>query len=88
VIVLRAGRKYVLQRMIDWIRGIPYFDVTTRAKEKLYKPYEIRPFKSGDELLSYLNTPLVKYTLVNSPRYGVIGYMRLVDWVSSNKDAI
>jgi len=87
VIVQRAGRKYVLQRMIDWIRGVPYFDETTRAKEKLYKPYEIRPFKSGDELLRYLNTPLVKYTLTNSPRYGVEGYKALVDWVSSNKDA-
>jgi hypothetical protein len=86
VIVHRAGRKYVLQRMLDWIRGIPYFGITTRAKEKLYKPYEIRPFKSGDQLMKYLNTPLVKYTLTNSPKYGPLGYKELVDWVTTNKD--
>jgi hypothetical protein len=73
--------------MIDWIRGIAYFHEKTRAKERLYKPYEIRPFMTGDDLMKYLTSPLVKYTLINNYRYMNTGYKSLVDWVSKNKDA-
>jgi hypothetical protein len=86
VIVERAGRKYILQKMIDMLRGIPYFDEKTRARMKLYKPYEIRPFMNGDELLNYLESPLVKYTLINNYNYMNTGYQQLLNWAKTYKN--
>jgi hypothetical protein len=86
VIVERAGRKYILQKMIDWIKGIPYFDEKTRARMKLYKPYEIRAFMNGDDLVKYLESPLVKYTLTFNYYYMNTGYQQLLNWAKTYKD--
>jgi hypothetical protein len=72
--------------MIDWLRGVQCIDEKTRSKPKMYKPYEVRAFKTGEELIDYFRKPLVKYTLVNNPDYGPQGYQQLLDWAVNHKD--
>jgi hypothetical protein len=52
------GRKYKLFNLLDWIEG------KAKLSAKRYQPYEIRTFSSKDELMSYLNSDLIKNSLI------------------------
>jgi hypothetical protein len=86
IIVLVSGKKYIIQKLIEWIRGIHYLDVRSSTKNKSYKPYELRPFNRAEDFIKYLKTPLVRYTLVNNPEYGIQGYQQLLRWIEEHKD--
>jgi hypothetical protein len=58
IIVDSRGRKYSLAKFIDHIEG------KLEPSTKFYQPYEIRASFDGKEFLKYLNSELIKKSLV------------------------
>jgi hypothetical protein len=72
IILALRGRKYRLAKLMDYIEDKT--DYTSRD----YQPYEIRAFKTGQEFLKYLNSELIKNSLIKF--YGKFRYKAMVDW--------
>jgi hypothetical protein len=73
IVVGNVGRKFKLSKLIDYIEGNIY------PSTKNYQPYEIKPFKTGRELMNYLKSDLIKNSLVKL--YNKARYESLVNWV-------
>jgi hypothetical protein len=72
VILANVGRKFRLAKLIDYIEGKTDYTI------KNYQPYEIKTFKSGEEFLNYLNSELIKNSLIKL--YGKFRYKTMNDW--------
>jgi hypothetical protein len=79
VVLAKRGRKFRLAKLIDYIEG-----GASVYTSKEYQPYEIRAFKSAQEILKYLNTDLIKNSLIKL--YGEYKYNVLIKWVRENAD--
>jgi hypothetical protein len=75
VIADTRGRKYRLGKLIDLVEGKIEFS------GKYYQPYEIRAFTDGREFLNYLNSDLIKNSLIRL--YGENRYNKIIHWFTS-----
>jgi hypothetical protein len=73
-----VGRKYMLIKLMDLVEG------NILLSRKHYQPYEIRAFTDGREFLSYLNSDLIKNSLIRL--YGKDRYNKIVYWFTSIAD--
>jgi hypothetical protein len=72
VVVGNSGRKFSLNKLIDYVEGRGVL-IT-----KDYQPYEIKAFKTGEEFMNYLRSELIKSSLIKL--YGKDRYESLVNW--------
>jgi hypothetical protein len=79
VITTNIGRKFRLIKLIDKIEG------KTHYTSKYYQPYEIRAFKTGEEFMNYLNSDLIKNSLIKL--YGIKRYGAIVNWFRPRVDS-
>jgi hypothetical protein len=78
IIVASRGRKYRLAKLIDHIEG------KTTYSTKEYQPYEIGAFTTGEEFLNYLNSELIKNSLIKL--YGMDRYYKIILWFKPRVD--
>jgi hypothetical protein len=78
VIVDNVGRKYRLVKLVDLI------DNKVVPSKRHYQPYEIRAFKTGQEFLKYLNSELIKNSLIKL--YGKDRYNTIIRWFQPKVD--
>jgi hypothetical protein len=74
IIVDTRGRKYILGKLIDNIEG------DLEPVTKYDQPYEIRAFLDEREFLSYLNSDLIKKSLIRL--YGLNRFNKINQWFS------
>jgi hypothetical protein len=87
IIVGHSGMKYYIQKLVDKIQGkaLQILGRPGRKKQpKLYKEYELRPFKDYKEALKFLRSPLVSMKLLNMPEYKNGGYDEMIGWIEDN----
>jgi hypothetical protein len=78
IIVDTRGRKYSLGKLIDNI------EVKLEPSTKFYQPYEIRAFLDGREFFEYLNSELIKKSLIKL--YGLSRFHKINHWFTSLVD--
>jgi hypothetical protein len=71
VVLASRGRKFRLAKLIEYIEG------KTDYTSKNYQPYEIIASKTGQEFLNYLNSELIKNSLIKL--YGKNRYKAMID---------
>jgi hypothetical protein len=74
IIVDTRGRKYKLGKLIDNIES------DLEPVTKYDQPYEIRAFTDGREFLNYMNSDLIKNSLIRL--YGLDRYNKINHWFS------
>jgi hypothetical protein len=87
VIVGHSGMKYYIQRLVDRVQEKPLQVFGRRGKlkqPKLYKEYELKPFKDYVEAYNFIQAPLVRMKLLNIPDYKNGMYERMLDWIMEN----
>jgi hypothetical protein len=87
VIVGNSGMKYYIQKLVDRIQEKPLqvFGRRGRLKQpKLYKEYELKPFKNYREAYKFLQAPLVRMKLLNIDDYKDGMYERMLEWLKLN----
>jgi hypothetical protein len=87
IIVGHSGMKYYIQKLVDKIEEKPLQKLGKPGRKKqpkLYKEYELRPFKDYKEVLKFLRAPLVRMKLLNMPEYKNGMYELMVGWVEDN----
>jgi hypothetical protein len=96
IIVGHSGMKYYIQRLVDRVqeRPLQIFNIRGRLKQpKLYKEYELKPFKDYREAYEFLQAPLVKMKLWNiAVKKGNVyeyiyrngNYEKMLQWIKVN----
>jgi hypothetical protein len=73
VVYNNVGRKFKLLKLIDMIEY-----KTSNVSSKDYQPYEIKTFKTGREFMTYINSELIKNSLIKL--YGKKRYDKIIEW--------